>query len=105
MGTVYEAEQIDLARRVAIKVLAPDAEPEMILRFKQEALAAAGLAHPNIIQVFDFIEGDEPIMVMELLRGESLGSLVKKSGKLAPERAVSLMSQVLSALAVAHEAR
>src|SRR5438445_10007506 len=105
MGAVYEAEQIDLQRRVAVKVLVREAEPNDLLRFKQEALAAAGLAHPNIVQVFDFVAGTEPLIVMELLRGKSLGSLVKQEGKLAPARAVSLMTQVLSALAAAHEAR
>jgi hypothetical protein len=105
MGAVYEAEQTDLARRVAIKVLAADADEDTLVRFKQEALAAAGLAHPNIVQVYDFIEGEEPLIVMELLRGRSLAALVKQTGKLAPERAVSIMTQVLAALAAAHEAR
>jgi serine/threonine-protein kinase len=105
MGAVYEAEQIDLQRRVAVKVLVREAEQSDLLRFKQEALAAAGLAHPNIVQVFDFVSGDEPMIVMEMLRGKSLASLVKEEGKLAPARAVSMMTQVLSALGAAHEAR
>ncbi len=105
MGAVYEADHLDLRRRVAVKVLATDADPDQLLRFKQEALAAAGLAHPNIVQVFDFIDGDEPLLVMELLRGQSLAALIKRGGKLEPERAVSLMTQVLSALAAAHDAR
>ncbi len=105
MGAVYEAEQVDLQRRVAVKVLAREAEEADLLRFKQEALAAAGLAHPNIVQVFDFVSGDEPLIVMEMLRGRSLASLVKQEGKLAPARAVSMMTQVLSALGAAHEAR
>ncbi len=105
MGAVYEAEQVDLRRKVAVKVITGDAEPDQILRFKQEALAAASLAHPNIVQVFDFIDGAEPILVMELLRGRSLAALVKKTGRLVPERAVSMLEQVLSALAAAHDAR
>ena len=103
MGEVYEAQQKDLKRRVAVKVLASSAEAD-VLRFKQEALAAAGLAHPNIVQIFDFVEGDPPLLVMELLRGRSLAALVKQS-KLDPARAVSIMTQVLSALAAAHDAR
>ncbi len=105
MGEVYEAEQKDLKRRVAIKVLASSDETDL-LRFKQEALAAAGLAHPNIVQIYDFIDepGAQPFLVMELLRGVSLSALVKKS-KLEPARAVSIMTQVLSALAAAHDAR
>ena len=105
MGAVYEAEQIDLQRRVAVKVLTRETDPSDLLRFKQEALVAAGLAHPNIVQVFDFVSGDDPIIVMEMLRGQSLASLVKQEGRLAPARAVSMMTQVLSALGAAHEAR
>jgi hypothetical protein len=110
MGVVYEAEQLDLHRRVAIKVLVGQAthapiEREQLLRFKQEALAVAGLAHPNIVQVLDFVDGDEPMLVMELLRGKSLTALVKENGKLEPARAVALMTQVLSALQAAHDAR
>ena len=106
MGAVYEAEQIDLKRRVAVKVLT-HAGAEETLRFKQEALAAAGLAHPNIVQVIDFVDGPDepPILVMELLRGRSLASLVREGGKLPPARAVAIMKQVLSARAAAHEAR
>src|SRR6185503_2461845 len=98
--------QIDLRRRVAIKVLASTAGHDEILRFKQEALAAAGLAHPNIVNVIDFVQGDdEPFLVMELLRGKSLAALVRAAGKLEPARAVAIMTQVLSALAAAHDAR
>ncbi|HEY1959118.1 MAG TPA: serine/threonine-protein kinase [Polyangiaceae bacterium] len=106
MGAVYEAEQIDLRRRVAIKVLTASAGREEVLRFKQEALAAAGLAHPNIVNVIDFVQSeDEPFLVMELLRGKSLSAVVRAAGKLEPARAVAIMSQVLSALAAAHAAR
>lgn len=105
MGTVYEAEQTDLHRRVAVKVLTGAAESNDVLRFKQEALAAAGLAHPNIVQVIDFIEDDEPLLVMELLRGKTLSAIVRAEGALEPSRAVGIMTQVLSALAAAHDAR
>jgi len=109
MGAVYEAEQLDLRRRVAIKVLVAQAaageKKEQLLRFKQEALAVAGLAHPNIVSVLDFVDGDEPLLVMELLRGRSLTALVKESGRLEPARAVAIMTQVLSALQAAHHAR
>ena len=116
MGAVYEAEQIDLRRRVAVKVLHgagdKEAASEDFLRFKQEALAAAGLGHPNIVQIIDYEEGaqdgsgtDPPFLVMELLRGTSLSALVKAEKRLEPARAVAIMVQVLSALGAAHEAR
>ncbi len=57
------------------------------------------------MQVLDFVDGDEPMLVMELLRGKSLTALVKENGKLEPARAVALMTQVLSALQAAHDAR
>ncbi|HSQ62945.1 MAG TPA: serine/threonine-protein kinase [Polyangiaceae bacterium] len=112
MGAVYEAEQVDLRRRVAVKVLhgAGDREvaSEDFLRFKQEALAAAGLGHPNIVQIIDYEEGggkEPPFLVMELLRGTSLSALVKSEKRLDPGRAVSIVVQILSALGAAHDAR
>jgi hypothetical protein len=108
MGAVYAAEQEDLGRQVAVKVLHHDKGigPAALARFKQEALAAAKLGHPNIVQVTDFqVWPDEPaILVMELLVGESLHGLLERERKLPPERAIFIVTQVLSALAVAHAA-
>ena len=108
MGAVYEAQQRDLNRRVAIKVLHDTRhDPGDLARFRQEAQAAASLGHPNIVQIIDFEAkpGEAPFMVMELLRGRSLSALVRQEGRLPPARAASLMVQVLSALAAAHRAR
>ena len=108
MGAVYEAQQRDLNRRVAIKVLHETKhEPGDLARFRQEAQAAAGLGHPNIIQIIDFEmnPGEPPFLVMELLRGRSLAALVKQEQRLAPTRAAALIVQVLSALGEAHRAR
>ena len=108
MGAVYEAQQRDLNRRVAIKVLHETRhDPSDLARFRQEAQAAASLGHPNIIQIIDFEmnPGEPPFLVMELLRGRSLATLVKQEQRLAPARAAALIVQVLSALGEAHRAR
>jgi serine/threonine protein kinase len=109
MGAVYAALQLDLQRRVAIKILhgAERLSQESVRRFRQEALAAAELGHPNIVQVTDFQAnaGEPPFLVMEMLEGESLQTLLQREPILAPERAAFIAAQVLAALAAAHAAR
>jgi serine/threonine protein kinase len=106
MGAVYEAIQLDLGRRVAVKVLTgktvDPGSAEGRAALKREAVAAARLGHPNIVAVTEYSEGPPPILVMEYLEGRSLGTLVRQ-GPLPPARAVFLVMQVLSALAAAHE--
>ncbi|MCC6878098.1 MAG: serine/threonine protein kinase [Sandaracinaceae bacterium] len=108
MGAVYEAVQLDLNRRVAIKVLAPElaSDPRCVERFRREAEAAAALGHPSIVQVTDFgVRAGEPaFLVMELLSGEPLERLLTRQGALEPARACALIAQVLSALEAAHAA-
>ncbi len=107
-GAVYEAVQEDLGRRVAIKVLHTDLalSSEGIARFEREAKAAGALGHANIVQVTDFQAnpGEPPFIVMDYLDGETLGALLAREGRLAPERAAFVASQVLAALEVAHAA-
>jgi serine/threonine protein kinase/outer membrane protein assembly factor BamB len=108
MGAVYAGVQEDLHRRVALKVLLgskriADAD---LARFRQEALAAAELGHPNIVQVSDFQAwpNEPPILVMEMLDGESLRSLLTREPRLAPGRAAFIATQILAALGAAHAA-
>ncbi len=108
MGAVYEAQQRDLQRLVAIKVLHEShRDAADLARFRQEAQAAASLAHPNIVQIIDFEanENEPPFIVMELLRGRALSTMVRSEGPLVPSRAVGFISQVLAALSAAHRAR
>ena len=109
MGAVYAALQLDLQRRVAIKILhgAEHLSPESVGRFRQEALAAAELGHPNIVQVTDFQvnPGEPPFLVMEMLEGESLQALLERERVLPQERAAFIAAQVLAALAAAHATR
>jgi serine/threonine-protein kinase len=110
MGIVYEAVQEGLGRRVAIKIL--DArlseDREQLERFRREAEVVAALGHPNIVQVTDFQypekDGDQPFIVMELLRGESLGATLAREQVLTAQRAAFVGAQVLSALIAAHRA-
>jgi serine/threonine-protein kinase len=107
MGSVYEAEQEDLGRKVAIKILHPHLSDdyELVERFRREAQAAAALGHPNIVGVIDFGNDppDPPYLVMEYLTGQSLHELMQ-SGPLPAKRLALLASQALSALGAAHKA-
>lgn len=107
MGSVYEAEHILLHTKVAIKVIKEEyaAVPEAFQRFLREAQAAGAIGHPNITKVHDFGEDAGLVYaVMELLRGKSLATLLEERGRLAPEPAVAIILQVLSALHAAHKA-
>jgi eukaryotic-like serine/threonine-protein kinase len=107
MGAVHEGVDERLGRRVAVKVLKEEYadDPAFVERFDREARAAAALGHPNIAQVFDSgQDGDRHFIVMELVEGRHLGEVLAEQGRLAPGQAVSVISQVCSALAAAHEA-
>jgi serine/threonine-protein kinase len=106
MADVWCAEDEQLGRRVALKLLAgrfaeDDAFRE---RFRREAQAAAGLQHPNIVGIFDRGEWDgTPYIAMEFISGPTLKQLVREAGPLEPGRAIDLTIQVLRALRYAHK--
>lgn len=108
MGTVYKGVQKSVGRPVAIKVLSPDhaSNPSGVVRFIREANVVSRLAHPNIVSVIDFGRdaNGNLLLVMELLDGEPLRQTLRRQGKLSVGRAVSIATQVLSALRVAHGA-
>jgi tetratricopeptide (TPR) repeat protein len=105
MGVVYRATDLRLNREVAIKIL-----PEEVTRdagrkrrFIQEAQAASALEHPHIAVIHDVDEADGVTFIaMELIRGEKLSDLLSR-GRIAPIRAVEIMSEVAAGLARAHE--
>jgi serine/threonine protein kinase len=109
MGAIYEATHLRLpGKRYAIKVLAPRhaQNPEVLLRFRQEAEIASRLGHEHIVEVHDFNFADDvAFLVMELLDGEDLGARLARVGPLAPDLVHHLLVQVTSALDAAHRAR
>src|SRR5438045_553523 len=105
MGEVYRARDPRLARDIAIKVLpaAFSGNIDRLLRFEQEARAAAGLAHPNILAVYDIgTDADAPFIVSELLEGETLRERLK-AGPIAVRKAIQLALPIAHGLAAAHE--
>jgi eukaryotic-like serine/threonine-protein kinase len=106
MGAVYRARDMRLDRHVAIKVVRPDlvANPEARRRFRREAQIVAQLQHPAIVAVFDYGTLDEgsAYLVMELVRGEDLRRMLAREGRLAPPRAVPILTTVCGAIEAAH---
>ncbi len=106
MGSVWCAEHLGLRSQVAVKLLDPTiaGSEEMRLRFMQEAQAAAALRGAHVVQIFDFgMENDVPYIVMELLRGESLGQRLSRQRRLASVDVVRIVSHVARAVGRAHE--
>jgi serine/threonine-protein kinase len=106
MADVYCAEDLQLGRKVALKMLyrrfAEDAE--FLERFRREASSAAGLQHPNVVGVYDRGEEDgTPYIAMEYVEGRTLKEIVRDGGPLEPGRAIDLVEQVLRAARFAHK--
>ena len=107
MSTVHLARDGELDRPVAVKVLAGHLTGDEGLRerFVREARMAAGLSHPNVVQVFDAGEEDgRPFIVMEYVPGVTLSDELRRAGTLAPAVAVDLALQACAGLEHAHEA-
>jgi hypothetical protein len=105
MATVYDAEDLLLGRRVAVKIPLPTfaADPAFVARFENEARVAASLVHPSLVSVYDVgQDGDTRFMVMEFVEGETLRDLLRRESPLTPEDVVQVGSQVSDALEVAH---
>lgn len=111
MGVVYQAEQLELGRSVAIKLLRRDPSTSLgtglprssFERFRTEALAASRINHPHAVAIYDFGQTDDdvPFIVMEHLRGATLASLLETE-LLPAERIIGIATQILSALDEAH---
>ncbi len=107
MGTVYEGVQLSIDRPVAIKVIRHSGRinQRQRQRFWMEARAVSRLEHPNVVRVYDFGTGadDSPFLVMELLRGHSIGDLATRDGLPLPSRAaLTLITSAARGLAAAH---
>ena len=105
MGVVFKAHDAELNRPLAIKVLAPHLASHGTARkrFAQEARAAAGVLHPNVIAVHDVNnEGKTPFIVMQYIAGPSLQKLVDENGPLSEIEIVSIALQIAAGLTPAH---
>ncbi|MEP6563285.1 MAG: serine/threonine-protein kinase, partial [Nakamurella sp.] len=113
MGEVWSADDIRLARVVALKILRPEltGDPEFVERFRTEARITAALNHPGICAVYDYGEvttGAGPYLsgtaylVMELIAGESLSTALARMGRLSAPRTLDVLEQTGRALQVAH---
>ncbi len=108
MAEVFKGKDHKLNRFVAVKVLKDEfaEDKNFVRKFKEEAQAAAALAHPNIVNVYDV--GDEMninYIVMELVEGITLKTYIEKKGRLTVKEATSIAIQVASGLEVAHNNR
>lgn len=108
MADVFEARDLQLDRRVAVKILHQQfsVDETFVARFRKEAQAAANLSHPNIVAIYDWGEDDLTyFIVMELVQGRSLRDVLRSEGALLPRRAAEIAAEVASALEVAHRNR
>ncbi len=107
MGTVYAALDSELRRRVAAKLIREDlvGDSAAAQRFRREAQAAAGFAHPNVVTVHDFgvAAGRRAFLIMELLEGNSLRQELTSARRLPPARILEVLRGVCAALQAAHE--
>jgi serine/threonine-protein kinase len=106
MGIVYKVEHQRMGKIAAMKVLHRDlaGDPEVVKRFRREAEAVSKLNHPSTVQTFDFGAFDGGLyLVMEYVRGEDLGAILRRDGPLPFARAAQIFLQVCGALAEAHE--
>ena len=108
MGSVYEALNTRIQKRVALKFIESRLakNPEVVARFHREALAASAIDSPHIVQIFDSgVTGDgTPYIVMELLPGQDLGRHLRAIGRLELGAALHVVAQILKALGRAHAA-
>src|SRR5262245_18193294 len=106
MGEVYRADDLKLGQPVALKLLPPALaqDPDWLERFHAEVRLSRQVSHPNVCRVYDAaeIEGRQ-VLTMELIYGEDLATLLRRIGRLAPDKAVEIARQICAGLAAAHD--
>ncbi|MGB8535120.1 MAG: protein kinase [Acidobacteriaceae bacterium] len=105
MGAVYKAQDLELERDVALKVIRPElaSDREILQRFKQELILARQVGDRNVIRIFDLGEAEKiKFITMEYIEGESLHAILRQRGKLEVAEAVAIMEQVAGGLAAVH---
>ncbi len=102
-GSVYLANDPHLQRQVAIKSIGAGASAEQIARQLQEARVVSQFSHPNIVTLYDAIEADGGhFLILEYVDGETLAQLLRREGRLEPQRALRLAIQIAEGLTYAH---
>jgi serine/threonine protein kinase/tetratricopeptide (TPR) repeat protein len=116
MGQVYEAFDLELKVRVALKAIRPEiaADAQVLSRFKREVLLTRRITHPNVCRTFDIdrhtsnsgsgIDCEITFLTMELLEGETLADLLRRQGQLSASDALPVVLQIIDALGAAHNA-
>ena len=105
MGAVYKAQDQEVNRLVALKVIRPElaANPEILYRFKQELVLARQITHKNVVRIYDLGEAEGmKFITMEYVDGEDIKTSLRNSGKFPPADAVNIMQQVCRALDACH---
>jgi formylglycine-generating enzyme required for sulfatase activity len=107
MGLVFKAHHKFIKTQHAIKIILPDLvgnDPTLAARFRQEAMAAAAIKHPNTVSVTDYgiLDGTTPYLVMEFIEGRSLHELLTQQKRLPPAESVRIMLAICAGVAAAH---
>ena len=106
MGAVFRGVDMMLEREVAIKFLRPElsSQPQVVERFRSEAVTLAKLNHPNIATLYNFMrQGDSFFMVLEFVRGSTLDTVIQQRGAIPSDHAIPLFCQVLDGIQHAHD--
>ncbi len=113
MGEVYEAEDLSLGLRVALKTIPKELaeDPKALERFKREIKLSRQVSHPNICRIHDLFSHTDTengemrrFLTMELLEGESLSEKIRRAGKMSASEALPIVRQLVAGLRAAHEA-
>lgn len=108
MGAVYEATDLRLGRRVAVKIMIGSlfGDARALRRFQREARTSANLSHPNVVSVFDYgaLPAGGAYLVMEIARGTTLREELDRAGRLAPADCAEVFGQMLDGISAAHAA-
>lgn len=107
MGLVFKAHHKFIKTQHAIKIILPDLvgnDPSLAARFRQEAMAAAAIRHPNTVSVTDYgiLDGTTPYLVMEFVEGRSLHEVLAQEKRLSPAESVRIMLAICAGVGAAH---
>src|SRR5690625_1340042 len=105
MANVYLATDLILEREVAVKMMSLDfqEDKDSLRRFQREALSTTELTHPNIVNIYDVGEGDQPYIVMEHVDGMDLKQYIRENNPIPYQKTIDIIEQILNGIAYAHK--